>query len=76
MKFKHKIIKCESGSYLAYYLHRSDILANGETEKEALDNLKEMYEVVIEFEKNDQNGLNINPPKTGLENIKPKDPLK
>ena len=44
------IIKCESGRYLAYYEHREDIIANGDTESEAKQNLKMMYETVRQYE--------------------------
>jgi predicted RNase H-like HicB family nuclease len=44
------IIKCESGRYLAYYEHRQDIIANGDTESEARQNLKMMYETVRQYE--------------------------
>ena len=44
------IIECKSGWYVAYYEHRTDIIANGENEREVKKNLKEMYESVIKFE--------------------------
>lgn len=40
------LIEYESGGYLAYYEHRSDIIANGQNEKEAKKNLKKMYQLV------------------------------
>ncbi|MGC4037036.1 MAG: hypothetical protein QM764_13845 [Chitinophagaceae bacterium] len=48
------LVKCESGRYLAYYDHRTDIMASGENEKDAKKNLKKMYKSVMEFE--EQNG--------------------
>ncbi len=44
------IIKCESGRYVAYYEHRTDIIAHGQTELEVRKNLKTMYEVVKNYE--------------------------
>jgi predicted RNase H-like HicB family nuclease len=44
------IIQCESGRYLAYYEHRTDIVANGENEKDAKKNLKKMYEIIKKHE--------------------------
>ena len=44
------LVKCKSGNYLAYYEHRTDIIANGENEKSAIKNLKKMYEVVKKHE--------------------------
>ena len=44
------IVECKSGSYLAYYEHRTDIIANGENEKEAKKNLKNLYAMVQEHE--------------------------
>ncbi len=40
------LIECESGRYLAYYEHRTDIIANGENEKDAMKNLKKMYKII------------------------------
>jgi hypothetical protein len=39
-------IECESGDYLAFYDHRSDIIANGDNEGDAKRNLKRMYKLV------------------------------
>lgn len=36
--------------YSAYFLHREDMLANGDTEEECLQNLKEMYQIIREKE--------------------------
>lgn len=52
------IVKCQSGRYIAYYEHRTDIIANGENEKDAKKNLKEMYDVVIKFETKEEEEKN------------------
>ena len=44
------LIKCESGRYLAFYEHRTDIIANGENEKDAKENLRKMYAVIKKHE--------------------------
>jgi len=44
------VVECKSGRFLAYYDHRTDIIANGESEIEAKKNLKEMYAVVKKHE--------------------------
>lgn len=44
------LVQCESGRFLAYYDHRTDIMASGENEKDAKKNLKEMYKAVINYE--------------------------
>ena len=44
------IIECKSGRFVAYYEHRTDIIANGENEIEVKKNLKEMYKAVIQYE--------------------------
>ena len=48
------IIECKSGSFVAYYEHRTDIIANGENEREVKKNLKEMYESVIKYEQEEE----------------------
>jgi predicted RNase H-like HicB family nuclease len=53
-------IKCQSGRFLAFYEHRTDIIANGNNEKEALKNLKDMYQSVTAFEKLDDEGKKLN----------------
>ncbi len=45
------IVECQSGTFLAFYEHRTDIIANGESAIEAKKNLKKMFEVVREHEK-------------------------
>lgn len=47
------LIKCASGRYLAYYEHRTDIIANGENERDAKANLRKMYTIVKKHEKDD-----------------------
>lgn len=42
--------ECESGSWLAWYVKRPDIMANGLTRIKALNNLDKMYAVIIEYE--------------------------
>ena len=44
------IIECKSGRFIAYYEHRTDIIANGENEKDAKKNLKKLYEAVMKHE--------------------------
>lgn len=44
------IIECKSGRFIAFYEHRTDIIANGENEKDVRKNLKTMYDTVIKFE--------------------------
>lgn len=44
------LVHCKSGRYLAYYEHRTDIIANGNSDKEAMSNLKVMYAEVMAFE--------------------------
>jgi predicted RNase H-like HicB family nuclease len=60
------LVKCESGRFLAYYEHRSDIMASGENEKDAKKNLKKMYKAVMEFEAKEENEKETNdlPPNT------------
>jgi hypothetical protein len=44
------LIKCESGRFIAFYEHRTDIVANGDNEVEAKKNLRTMYKIVTEHE--------------------------
>lgn len=44
------VVKCESGRYIAFYKHRTDIIANGENEADAKNNLKKMYKTVKKYE--------------------------
>jgi predicted RNase H-like HicB family nuclease len=47
------IVKCQSGRYIAYYEHRTDIIANGDNEKDAKKNLKKMYKIVRDHEESE-----------------------
>ena len=47
-------VECESGSYIAYYEHRTDVIANGKNEMDARKNLRKMMKTVLEFEKEEQ----------------------
>lgn len=54
------IVKCESGRFVAFYEHRTDIIANGENEKDAKANLRKMYAVIIKHEtKLAKNSVNL-----------------
>ncbi len=44
------LVKCESGRFIAFYEHRTDIIANGDNEVEAKKNLRTMYKIVIKHE--------------------------
>lgn len=61
------LVKCKSGNYLAYYEHRTDIIANGENEKSAIKNLKKMYAIIKKHEGvgSDSKPLNL-PPTTKI----------
>jgi hypothetical protein len=48
------IVECKSGRFMAFYDHRSDIIAEGDNEVEAKRNLKKMYEVVMAYEKKEE----------------------
>jgi predicted RNase H-like HicB family nuclease len=59
------IVKCQSGRYLAFYEHRSDIIANGDSEIEAKKNLKKMYRIIKKNEENESEKKPISlPPRT------------
>ncbi len=45
------IVKCESGRFIAFYEHRTDIIANGDNEVAAKKNLRIMYEIIKKHEK-------------------------
>jgi len=47
-------VECKSGRFMAFYDHRSDIIADGENEVEAKKNLKKMYEIVMAYEKKEE----------------------
>jgi hypothetical protein len=44
------VVETRSGRYMAWYEHRTDIIANGDNEKEAISNLREMYAIVVKTE--------------------------
>ena len=48
------IIECKSGSFIAFYEHRTDIIANGENEREVRKILKKMYATVIKHEADEE----------------------
>jgi predicted RNase H-like HicB family nuclease len=54
------VVECKSGRYLAYYEHRTDIIANGENEAEVKKNLKEMYEAILKYEEDEELEKNQN----------------
>lgn len=56
------IIECKSGTYIAFYETRTDIIAHGDSEIEAKANLKSLYATVIKHEKEEQEGK----PEAGL----------
>lgn len=58
------LIQTESGRYLAYYEHRSDIIANGENEKDALKNLRELYKAVMQHETQECEKKGVELPKS------------
>ncbi|MBI1783476.1 MAG: hypothetical protein HYR66_19240 [Sphingobacteriales bacterium] len=53
-KYPGITFKTQAGRYIAFYDHRTDIVASGENEREALKNLKEMYKVVMEHEEEEE----------------------
>ncbi len=57
------IIECKSGRFVAYYEHRTDIIANGENEREVKKNLKEMYEAIISYEEECEKKTSFKLPK-------------
>ena len=59
------LVKCQSGRYLAYYEHRTDIIANGEKEKDAVRNLKKLYRIIKKNEEKESGNKPIKlPPHT------------
>jgi predicted RNase H-like HicB family nuclease len=44
-------IECKSGSFIAFYETRPDIIASGDNEIEARKNLKKLYAMVLKHEK-------------------------
>lgn len=57
------IIQCQSGRYLAFYEHRTDIIANGDSEVEAKKNLKKLYNIVKKNEEKEAPHISIKLPK-------------
>lgn len=49
--FSATVIFCQSGRFVAFFNERSDIIANGDTEKEVLNNLRKMYRIALQAEK-------------------------
>ncbi len=70
---KHKYpgitFETKAGRYIAFYDHRTDIIASGENEKDALKNLKKMYKAVMEHEEEEENEK---PPLKLPDNVVPK----
>ena len=58
------IIECKSGRYIAFYEHRTDIIANGENEVDAKKNLKKMYEAIKKHEDKEAAKNTLNIPKS------------
>lgn len=48
------IVKCQSGRFLAYYEHRTDIVASGENEKDVKKKLKKLYDSVMKHEQQEE----------------------
>ncbi len=44
------LIECKSGRFIAFYEHRTDVIADGENERDARKNLKRMIEIVKKYE--------------------------
>ena len=51
-------IECKSGVFIAFYEHRTDIIANGENEIDARKNLRKMYTAVIKQETEEETEKN------------------
>lgn len=67
------VVKCQSGRYLAFYEHRTDIVANGNSEREAKDNLKKLYSIVKKNEEKEQPVKQIKlPPHTSTKSFSEK----
>lgn len=58
------LVQSDSGGYIAFYEHRTDIIANGENEKEAITNLRKMYKVVKEHEDEEAEKQAVKLPKS------------
>lgn len=57
------LIECKSGRYVAFYEHRTDIIADGENERDAKKNLKKMYEMVKKMEESEPDNTDVVLPK-------------
>jgi len=57
------IVQCKSGRYLAFFEHRTDIVASGDSVLEAKKNLKQMYKVVMKHERDEEANDGIVLPK-------------
>lgn len=53
------VVKCQSGMFLAFYEHRTDIVANGNNEREAKKNLKKMYKIIKDCEDKENEEENV-----------------
>jgi soluble cytochrome b562 len=58
------IVKCQSGRYMAFYEHRTDIVASGENERDAKKNLKKMYAIVKKHEDAEEEKKTVVLPKS------------
>ncbi len=58
------IVKCQSGRFLAFYEHRTDIVASGENETDAKKNLKKMFGIVKKHEEAEQEKKTVVLPKS------------
>ncbi len=72
-KKKHKYpgitFETKAGRNVAFYDHRTDIIASGENQKEAIKNLKKLYKAVKEHEEDEESEK---PPLKLPENVTPK----
>lgn len=67
------IFRCESGRCIAFYEHRTDIIANGENEKDAKKILKKMYKIVTEQEEEEERKHKVElPPSVKAKSFKEK----
>jgi hypothetical protein len=48
------LVECKSGRFLAFYEHRTDIVANGPSVIQAKKNLKQLYKDVMKLEKEEE----------------------
>jgi len=58
------VVECKSGRFIAYYEHRTDIVANALNEKQVKKNLKEMYTSVIKYEEQENEQTPLILPKS------------